>query len=480
MRTHHTDSNQITQHKTTKTILDFIHRIRESIRGKDFDYTEIPLKKAMWLLAVPMVLEMIMESVFAIVDIFFVSKLGADAIATVGITESMMTIVYALGFGLATATTAMVSRRIGEKEPEKAASVGFQAIVTGFFVSLAIAIPGVLYTRELLELMGTNRNIVENLSSFTAIMLGSNLVIMWLFIINAIFRSAGNAVIAMRVLFIANLINIVLDPILIFGLGPIPAFGVKGAAIATTTGRGIAVLYQIYLLFSGKSIIHFQRKTLKPDLAAIGNLIRLSLGSIGQNIIATSSWIGLMRIVSMFGSEVLAAYTLAIRLIIFSLLPSWGLSNAAATLVGQNLGAGKPERAERAVKAAGKTVMVLLGVVSVLFIALPEVFIRIFTSDESLIRQGNTALQIISIGFIFYGLGMVMMNAINGAGDTVTPTKINFLCFWLIEIPLAWFLAILLNLDQTGVYLAIVVAESLLALIAYWWFRKGHWKLMKV
>lgn len=480
MRTQHTNSTYTTQLKKTNRITDFWHRIRESIRGKDFDYTEIPLKKAMWLLAVPMVLEMIMESVFAIVDIFFVSKLGADAIATVGITESMMTVVYALGFGLATATTAMVSRRIGEKEPEKAASIGFQAILTGFFVSLAIAVPGVLFTRELLELMGTNQNIIQNLSGFTSVMLGSNLVIMWLFIINAIFRSAGNAVIAMRVLFIANLINIILDPILIFGLGPIPAFGVKGAAIATTTGRGIAVLYQIYLLFSGKSIIHFRRETLRPDLQAIGSLIRLSLGSIGQNIIATSSWIGLMRIVSIFGSEVLAAYTLAIRLIIFSLLPSWGLSNAAATLVGQNLGAGKPERAERAVKAAGKTVMVLLGIVSVLFIALPEVFIRLFTSDESLIAQGNLALQLISIGFIFYGLGMVMMNAINGAGDTVTPTKINFLCFWLIEIPLAWILAILLNLEQNGVYLAIVIAESLLALLAFWWFRKGHWKLMKV
>jgi putative MATE family efflux protein len=474
------NSNDNNKQTYVQKIKYYYQKIREAIRGQDFDYTEIPLKKAMWLLAVPMVLEMIMESVFAIVDIFFVSKLGADAIATVGITESLMTLVYALGFGLATATTAMVSRRIGEKEPQKAASIGFQAILTGFFVSMAIAIPGVIYTKDILKLMGTNDNIVNNLHSFTAIMLGSNLVIMWLFIINAIFRSAGNAVIAMRVLFLANCINIVLDPILIFGLGPIPAMGVTGAAIATTTGRGIAVIYQIYLLFSGKSIIHFRLKLLRPEFPVIGSLIKLSLGSIGQNLIATSSWIGLMRIISIFGSEVLAAYTIAIRLIIFSLLPSWGLSNAAATLVGQNLGAGKPDRAERAVWAAGKATMVLLGMVSLFFILYPEIFIRIFTNDIAIIAQGIVALRIISIGFIFYGLGMVMMNAINGAGDTVTPTKINFLCFWMIEIPLAWFLAISLKMEQQGVFIAIVIAESLLALIAGWWFRKGKWKLMEV
>lgn len=465
----------------------FIHKIRSyyqkilhSLRGHDFDYTDIPLRKAMWLLAIPMVFEMIMESIFAIVDIYFVSKLGADAVATVGLTESLMTLVYALGFGLATATTAIVSRRIGEKNPEKAARAGFQAIFTAFMFSAVIAIPGAIYSKEILYLMGANSHIIKNLSSFTSLMLGSNIVIMLLFIINAIFRSAGNAVIAMKVLFFANFINIVLDPILIFGLGPIPAYGVTGAAIATTTGRGIAVIYQVYLLFSGKSIIQFNWRILKPEPKVMLHLIRLSMGSIGQNIISTSSWIGLMRIISIFGSEVLAAYTIALRLIIFALLPSCGISNAASTLVGQNLGANKPDRAEQSVWAAGKANILLLGLISIVFILFPDTFIRMFTDEETIMAQAVIALRIISIGFIFYGLGMVMMNAINGAGDTVTPTKINIIGFWIIEIPLAYILAITLKWNQQGIYIAIVIAESLLALIACWWFSKGKWKTAKV
>jgi putative MATE family efflux protein len=458
-------------------------RLREiggALKENDTDYTEIKLSKALWLLAIPMVLEMIMESVFAVVDIFFVSRLGANAIATVGLTESLLTIIYAIAFGLSMATTAMVSRRIGEKERGQAVNTAFQSILTGILVSICIAIPGAIYAKELLQLMGASDEIVNEMSGYTTIMLASNVVIMLLFIINAVFRSAGDASIAMRVLWLGNLINLVLDPILIFGFGPIPAFGVQGAAMATTTGRGIAVLYQFYVLFNGHGRIQLHLKQMIPDFRVIAQLIRLSVGGIGQNIIATSSWIALMRIVSIFGSEVLAAYTIAIRIIIFVLLPSWGLSNAAATLVGQNLGAGKPERAEKAVYAAGKINIVLLGLIGLIFILIPGPFIGLFTNNKDILINGSNALQIVSFGFIFYGFGMVLMNAINGAGDTTTPVKINFLAFWLVEIPMAYLLAIHLGWEEKGVFYAILIGESFLCLMAYWWFRQGKWKLKHV
>ncbi len=454
--------------------------IIEAISGSDKDFTQVNLGKAIVLLSIPMVLEMVMESVFAVVDIFFVSKLGAEAIATVGITESMMTIVYAIGFGLSVGTTALISRRIGEKKAGEASNVAFQAILIGVFVSLLIAIPGIFFAPGLLKLMGANEIMIGEMSAYTTIILSGNVVIMLLFIINAVFRSAGDAAVSMRVLWFANILNIILDPILIFGLGPIPAMGIQGAAIATTTGRGLAVVYQFYLLFNGHKRVQLKASELHVDFKAMWQLIKLSLGGIGQNLIATSSWIGLVRIIATFGSVAMAGYTIAIRIVIFSLLPSWGVSNAAATLVGQNLGAKKPDRAERAVWATGKVNMILLSLIGVLFVVAPAFFIRIFTSDPEIIRYASESLRIISIGFLAYGFGMVLMQAFNGAGDTITPTKINFVCFWLVEIPLAYLLAVTWGVGETGVYYAILIAETLLTILSFILFRRGKWKLRKV
>ena len=450
------------------------------MQGLERDYTEGSIKKAIFMLSIPMILEMIMESIFAVVDIFFVSKLGADAIATVGLTESIITLVYAMAFGLSIATTAMISRRIGEKNAKAASHIAFQAIMTGFIVSLFIAIPGILFSRNLLQMMGANHRIVSEMHGFTAIMLGGNTAIMLLFIINAVFRSAGNAAISLRVLWLANIINIILDPLLIFGIGFFPKMGVTGAAIATTTGRSIAVLYQFYLLFNGKQKVKLTIANLKVDFKVIVQLIKLALGSIGQNIIATSSWIGLMRIMSVFGSAVIAGYTIAIRIVIFALLPSWGLSNAASTLVGQNLGAKKPERAEKSVWIAGKINMIVMGIIGLVFIIIPQLFIRLFIKDEAVVTIGTEGLRIVSLGFISYGLGMVLLNAINGAGDTITPIRLNLICFWMIEIPLAYLLAILFGRQQQGVFVAIIIAESVLTLLAFLWFKKGKWKTIEV
>jgi putative MATE family efflux protein len=450
--------------------------LRQSLAGNEQDFTQGSLRKAIILLSVPMVLEMLMESVFAVVDIFFVSRLGAEAVATVGLTESIITLVYAISFGLATATTAMVSRKIGEKDPEKASHIAFQAVLTGFAASLLIAIPGIFFAKDILRLMGASEIIVEQMSGYTSIMLGSNTVIMMLFIINAVFRSAGDAAIAMKVLWVGNIINIILDPLLIFGLGPFPELGIEGAAWATAIGRGTAVCFQLYLLFYGSKRIKLKRKNLHIDFLTIFRLLKLSLGAMGQNIIATSSWIGLMRIMAIYGSVALAGYTIAIRIIIFALLPSFGVSNAASTLVGQNLGAKNPRRAERSVFAAAKVNMALLGSVGLIFILFPRFFISLLISDPAVIEAGAEGLRFISFGFAFYGLGMVMVNAINGAGDTTTPTLLNLICFWLIEIPLAYLLAVLLNMQNTGVYISIIAAESLLALLALYWFRRGKWK----
>ncbi len=454
--------------------------ISEAVSGTEQDFTEVRLSKAILLLSIPAVLEMIMESIFVIVDIFFVSKLGAEAVATVGLTESLITIVYAISLGLATATTSLVSRRIGEKNHNKAAETAFQAIITGFTLSVVIAIPGIIFSRQLLEMMGASAEITEKLSGYTRIMLGGNSVIMLLFIINAIFRSAGDAAIAMRVLWIGNIINILLDPCFIFGLGPFPELGVKGAAVATTTGRGVAVIYQFWLLFFGKKRIQLSISNLGINFRIIAKLIRLSLGSIGQNLISTSSWIALVRIISVFGSEIVAGYTIAIRIVSFILLPSWGISNAASTLVGQNLGAKKPERAEKAVMVTGFINMILLGIVGAVLVIFPGPFIGLFVDEAPLLKAGVECLRIISIGFVAYGFGMVMVNSFNGAGDTTTPLKINIFAFWLIEIPLAWFLAIKSGMNQPGVYTAIVIAESVMTLTAWLVFRRGKWKLKEV
>lgn len=454
--------------------------LREAIGGNERDYTSIRLSKAIFLLSVPMILEMIMESTFAVFDIYFVSQLGADAVATVGITESLMTIVYAIGFGLSIATTALVSRRIGEKKKEAASVAAIQAIITGFFISIIITIPGVFFSKELLALMGATEEMIETGYTYPMIMLSGNGIVMLLFIINAVFRSAGDAAMSMRVLFIANLLNIILDPCLIFGWGPFPELGIKGAAVATNIGRGIAVIYQFYILFRGKSRIHIKWKHLKVSFEVIKKLLKLSLGGIGQNIIATSSWIFMVRIIAEFGSEVLAGYTIAIRIIIFSLLPSWGLANAAATLVGQNLGADKPRRAEKSVWTAGFANMILLGLFAIAFITGTEYFIKLFTSEPGVIQAGTDCLRLISYGFLFYAMGMVMIQAFNGAGDTTTPTWMNLFCFWLLEIPLAYLLAMKAGFGEQGVYMAIVMAESSLTILGVILFRKGKWKTNKV
>ncbi|MDD4108132.1 MAG: MATE family efflux transporter [Prolixibacteraceae bacterium] len=454
--------------------------IRESISGTDRDFTETNLGHAIFILAVPMVLEMVMESVFAIVDIFFVSRLGANAVATVGITESVMTIVYAIGSGLSMATTALVARRTGEKRKNEAGVVAFQAILVGVMVSMAIALPGVLFAREFLTIMGATEQMSEEGMMYPAIMFGGNAVIMLLFIINAVFRSSGDAAISMRVVWIANIINLILDPLLIFGFGPVPALGLTGAAIATTTGRGIAVIWQFYLLFRGRYRIRLYLNSIRVKAKVMIELLQISGGGILQNLIATSSWIFLVRIIALDGPDALAGYTIAIRIILFSLLPAGGVSNAAATLVGQNLGAERPDRAERSVWITSRVNMIFMGILSLILILFPEFFIRLFISDIPVVESGALALKIISFGFIFYALGMVLIQGFNGSGDTFTPTLINVVCFWLIEIPMAYFLAVSLNMGLTGASISIVTSESLLAVIAFFQFKKGRWKLRQV
>ncbi len=454
--------------------------IKDALRGEEHDYTKGSLKRAVFLLSVPMVLEMLMESIFAIIDIFFVGKLGADAIATVGLTESIVTIIYAVASGLSVATSAIVSRRIGEKNDRKASSSSYQAILTGIFLSIFIAIPGIIFSKDILRLMNASETILTEYSGYATIMFGSNLVIIMLFINNSIFRSAGNPVLALKVLLFANLINIVLDPLFIFGWGPIPAMGVQGAAIATTTGRAMAVLMQFYFLLKGKGKIKLMGVSLIPDFKQIKHILNLSFGTVSQHIISQSSWIILMGIVAMFGSEVLAGYTIALRIIVFVLLPGLGISNAASTLVGQNLGAGDSLRAEKSAIIASKAIIFIMGIISVFLIIWPESFISILSNEKNIISFGGSSLRIVSIGLILYGLGMVLVNTINGAGDTRTPFFVNIFAFWLIEIPLAWFLSIILKMEQNGVFIAIVIAESVMTLLILYFFKKGRWKLKEV
>lgn len=443
-------------------------------------YTQGSIGRAILLLSVPMILEMAMESAFAVVDVYFVSSLGASAVATVGLTESMLTLVYAVGIGFSMGTTALVSRRIGEKNPKEAADAAVQAIAVAVAASIPFSIAGVFFAKDLLALMGADAWTLEHGYRYTVWMLGGNAVIMLIFVINAVFRGAGDAAIAMRVLWLANGINIVLDPILIFGWGPIPAMGIEGAAVATNIGRGTGVALQLWVLFRGAKHIRVLASQVRLHARVMGRLVRTSLGGIGQFIIATSSWIGLVRIVSEFGSEAVAGYTIAVRIFLFTLMPAWGLSNAAATLVGQNLGAKQPERAERSVWITGFANMAFLALVSVVYIAFSESLVRIFTNEPGVVSAGAQCLRIVSYGYIFFAWGLVMPQAFNGAGDTLTPTKINFFCFWLLEIPLAYWLAINLGLQSTGVYWSIVVAESTAGLMAIWLFRRGKWKLTKV
>lgn len=463
-----------------KSLLSFWGDLKEAIGGTEKDFTRINLGKAIFLLSIPMVLEMIMESVFAIVDVLYVSKLGADAIATVGITESILTLIYAIGFGLSIATTAIVSRRIGEHNPDGAARSAFQAIIAGLAISLIISIPGIIYAKDMLRLMGASQSIIDNGYMYPAIMLGGNSVIMLLFIMNAILRSSGDAALSLRVMVLANLLNIILDPCFIFGWGPFPELGVMGAAVATNIGRGIAVLYQFYILFFGNHRIRIRFRHMKISGEIILKLLKLSLGGIFQNLIATSSWIFMVRIISSFGTAAVAGYFIGIRILIFTLLPSWGLANAAGTLVGQNLGANQPDRAERSVKAAAWFNIILLGIIAIVFISAPGYFISLFTKDPEVLKEGIICLRTISYGYILYALGMVMMQAFNGAGDTRTPTLINLFAFWAIEIPLAYTLANIAGFGEEGVYYAIVMAESVLSLTALYLFRKGKWKKKQV
>lgn len=461
-------------------IKQILHEIKEALTSEERDYTRESIKRAVFLLSVPMVLEMCMESIFAIVDIFFVSKLGSDAVATVGLTESVITMVYALAAGLGSATSAIVSRRIGENKDRKASNSAWQAILTAIILSSLIAIPGFLFAKDILRLMNASETIVEQMSGYTTIMFGGNIVIMLLFVNNAIFRSAGNAVLSMKVLWFANLINIVLDPILIFGLGPIPAFGVQGAAIATTTGRGLAVIYQFYLLSKGKGRIKLKNIAWQPNFRTMGKIINLSLGSVSQNIVATTSWIVLMRFVAIYGSAVLAGYTISLRIIMFALLPALGISNAASTLVGQNLGAGNPARAEKSAWIASRVNVAVMGVVTLFLLIWPQLFLGFLTHETAIIGLGTDSLRIVGGGLMIYGLGMVMVNVFNGAGDTQTPFRINIVAFGIIEIPLAWFLSTHAGWAQQGVFWAIIIAESLMTFSALYFFRRGRWKLKVV
>ncbi|MEX2369512.1 MAG: MATE family efflux transporter [Bacteroidales bacterium] len=457
--------------------------LKESIRGTEKDFTQIPISKAILLLSIPMVLEMIMESVFALVDIWFVSRLGSSEVAVVGITESMMTLIYAIGMGLGVGTTALVSRRIGEHNPRAAAQAAVQAIIATVAVSILFSVIGIIFAKDMLRFMGATEETIEMGYHYPMIMLGGNAVIMLLFVINAVFRSSGDAAISMRILLIANLLNIILDPLLIFGWGPIPAMGLKGAAIATNTGRGIAVIYQLYILMKGQYRIKVKIEDLKLQVLTIVKVIRLSLGAIGQNLISHSSWVFLVWVITSLGENAIAGYTIAIRVIIFVLLPSWGMSNAAATLVGQNLGAQQPDRAERSAWIVGGVNMVLLGIVSIVFISVPQLFINFFVDkaiDPEVWEAGITCLRVVSFGFLIYALGMVMVQSINGAGDTTTPILLNVIAFWIIEIPLAYILTNMADMGVIGVCYAIVVAETMLALMAMFIFKRGKWKLKQV
>jgi putative MATE family efflux protein len=454
--------------------------VKLSLAGKELDFTTGPIGRSIVLLSIPMVLEMVMESVFALTDAFFVSRLGTDAVATVGLTEAMVTILFAVAGGMSIATTAMVARRIGEKDTNGARVAAAQALLLGIGISICFAVPGVLFARELLTAMGGSTELVESGHGFTQVIFGGCGTIVLLFLLNAVFRGAGDAAIAMRVLWIANAINIVLDPCLIFGLGPFPEMGVTGAAVATTTGRGIGVALQLWVLFFGGSRIRIDLRDLVPRIRVMLRLFRLSVGGMLQNVISHSSWLFLVWIVGHFGSAAVAGYTIAIRLIIFAILPSWGMANAAATLVGQNLGAGKPERAATSAWRAGIYNTIFLLGVAVVFVAAAGPLIRIFSHEADVIAAGVSCLRWVSYGYPFYAWGMVMVQSFNGAGDTYTPTVINFFCYWLFQLPLAYLLAHQTGLGSTGVFMAITIAEAVLAIVGIIVFRRGRWKTRQV
>lgn len=471
----------MSQNSYTNKLSHFFSLVKQSIRGVEYDYTQGSIRGAIVLLAIPMILELSLESVFAVVDMFFVGKLGPNAIQTVGLTESVITIVYTIAIGLSIGATAMVARRTGEKDPEGAAHAGAQSMLIALLVTVAVSIPGVIFAPEILRLMKADPEVIKEGVVFTRIMLGGSLVIILLFLINGIFRGAGDPAMAMKSLWIASAINIVLCPLLIYGYGPFPELGLKGAAIATTIGRGTGVIYQCYHLFGKKGIVKIKTSHFKWDLPIVKTLFQISWPAIFQFFMASGSWIVLARLVAETGgTEASAGYQIAIRNVVFFILPAWGLSNAAATLVGQNLGAKQPERAERSVLLTTKYNAIFMAFVMVLFVLFAKPIISIFTSEPEVMRYGAMSLQIIGTGYIFYGIGMVMMQALNGAGDTRTPTWINFFGFWVFQIPFAYFLAKGLNMGPTGAFISIPVAETAIALASYYYFKRGKWKEVKV
>ena len=467
---------ETTSEQSVQPPAGFFSAVREAIRGSKSDYTKGSIGRSVLLLSVPMVLEMLMESIFAVVDVYFVGRLGENAIATVGLTESLVTIIYTLAIGLSIGVTALVARRIGEHNPDGAARAAVQAIIIGLALAVLIGVTGVLLGPRLLDVMGASGDVIKIGSNYTRVMLGGNASILFLFLFNAIFRGAGDAAIAMRVLWLANFINILLGPCLIFGLGPFPELGVTGAAIATTIGRSTGALYAFSRLLRIGSRVHIRRKHLLPDPALMMRLVRISASGAFQVFIGMASWIGLMRIISKYGSDAISGYTIGMRVILFALLPSWGMSNAAATMVGQALGAGKPERAERAVWKAGFYNMLFLGVVGIVFVVFAGNIIRLFTSETNVIRYGVDCLRIVASGFLFYAYGMVITQSFNGAGDTFTPTIINLFVFWFWEIPLAYVLALFFGLGPRGVFVAMTIAFSTLAVISAVVFKRGRWK----
>lgn len=466
--------------KQSISIKQLFQYFKIAISGKDQEFTSGSIRKAVFMLSIPMILEMLMESIFAIVDIMYVSQVSVNAVATIGLTESVITLVYAVAIGLSMAATAVVARRVGEKDIDGASKAAVQVIFLGVITAAAVSAIGIIYPKEILQLMGGEPDLIEEGFGYTKVLMGGNVTIMLLFLINAIFRGAGNASIAMWTLILSNGLNIILDPIFIFGFGPVPAFGVEGAAIATTIGRGSAVVFQLGILFFGYGKIKIKVKDLVFRFGIMLNLIRISLGGIGQFLIGTSSWVFLMRIMSEFGSEVLAGYTIAIRVMMFTIMPAWGMSNAAATLVGQNLGAQKPDRAERSVWKTGKYSAIFMGFVSIIYLVFAPQIIVLFNSTPEVVKYGSLCLRVIASGYIFYGYGMVVINSFNGAGDTKTPTYINFVCFWLLQLPFAYLMAITLDFGPSGVFWAITLAEVLIAIIAIVWFKKGHWKFIQV
>ena len=463
-----------------KKITRLLRLFKEAVRGEERDYTSGSIDKAIILLSIPMVLEMLMEGLFAIVDIFFVSKLGKEATATIGLTEVVMTQVIAVALGLSMATTAMVARRIGEKDEEGASFAAMQAIFIGAIVCVIAAIVFFFSSGEILRFMGGSEKLVATGTGYARVLLTGSSSLFFLFLLNAIFRGAGDAAIAMRTLWIANGVNILLDPMLIFGWGPFPEMGVTGAAVATTIGRSIGVGYQVYHLVNGKSRIHLQRRHLVWLGDIIKKLIRVSSTGVLQWLIATASWFFIIKIIAVFGDAAVAGYSIGIRIIIFTILPAWGMAAAASTLVGQNLGAFKPDRAEKSVWRSAYFNMIFLFVISIIFILFAPAFIPFFTSDPEVIHHGVLCLRIICLGYIFYAYGMVIGQAFNGAGDTVTPTWLNFIAFWMLQIPLCYTLANLLEWGPLGVYWGIAISESILALMAIWIFKKGKWKTVSI